>query len=88
MGFLHRRAADVPTRQLLRRSISGHSERRQTEAEVRDGRPSLFGDDGTIYFQNGERKFFAIQDTQSNGGLDGRWPKGGAGSRSNARGIL
>jgi outer membrane protein assembly factor BamB len=44
-------------------------------------------DDGTIYFQNGEGKLFAIQDTESNGGLDGQWPKRGAGSRNTARGI-
>ena len=30
------------------------------------------GDDGTIYFQNGEGKLFAIQDTENNGGLDGQ----------------
>lgn len=45
------------------------------------------GDDGTIYFQNGEGKLFAIQDTENNGGLDGQWPKRGAGSRNTARGI-
>jgi outer membrane protein assembly factor BamB len=45
------------------------------------------GDDGTIYFQNGEGKLFAIQDTESNGGLDGQWPKRGAGSRNTARGV-
>jgi outer membrane protein assembly factor BamB len=43
------------------------------------------GDDGTIYFQNAEGKLFAIQDTESNGGLDGQWPKRGAGSRNTAR---
>jgi outer membrane protein assembly factor BamB len=45
------------------------------------------GDDGTIYFQNGEGRLFAIQDTESKGGLDGQWPKRGAGSRNTARGI-
>jgi outer membrane protein assembly factor BamB len=45
------------------------------------------GDDGTIYFQNGEGKLFAIQDTENNGGLDGQWPKRGAGSRNTARGV-
>jgi len=45
------------------------------------------GDDGTIYFQNGEGKLFAIQDTENNGGLDGQWPKRGAGSRNTARGA-
>jgi outer membrane protein assembly factor BamB len=45
------------------------------------------GDDSTIYFQNGEGKLFAIQDTESNGGLDGQWPKRGAGSRNTARGV-
>jgi outer membrane protein assembly factor BamB len=45
------------------------------------------GDDGTIYFQNGEGKLFAIQDAESNGGLDGQWPKRGAGSRNTARGV-
>ena len=44
-------------------------------------------DDGTIYFQNGEGKLFAIQDTESNGGLDGQWPKRGAGLRNTARGV-
>jgi len=44
-------------------------------------------DDGTIYFQNGEGKLFAIQDTENNGGLDGQWPKRGAGSRNTARGV-
>jgi outer membrane protein assembly factor BamB len=45
------------------------------------------GDDGTIYFQNGEGKLFAIQDSENNGGLDGQWPKRGAGSRNTARGV-
>jgi len=45
------------------------------------------GDDGTIYFQNGEGKLFAIQDAENNGGLDGQWPKRGAGSRNTARGV-
>lgn len=45
------------------------------------------GDDGTIYFQNGEGKLFAIQDLENNGGLDGQWPKRGAGSRNTARGV-
>jgi len=45
------------------------------------------GDDGTIYFQNGEGKLYAIQDAESNGGLDGQWPKRGAGSRNTAREI-
>jgi outer membrane protein assembly factor BamB len=45
------------------------------------------GDDGTIYFQNGEGKLFAIQDNENNGGLDGQWPKRGAGSRNTARGV-
>src|SRR5271156_1512485 len=45
------------------------------------------GADGTIYFQNGEGKLFAIQDTENNGGLDGQWPKRGAGSRNTARGV-
>jgi len=45
------------------------------------------GDDGTIYFQNAEGKLFAIQDTENNGGLDGQWPKRGAGSRNTARGV-
>jgi large repetitive protein len=45
------------------------------------------GDDGTIYVQNGEGKLLAIQDTENNGGLDGQWPKRGAGSRNTARGV-
>jgi outer membrane protein assembly factor BamB len=45
------------------------------------------GDDGTIYFQNGEGKLYAIQDPENNGGLDGQWPKRGAGSRNTARGV-
>jgi large repetitive protein len=45
------------------------------------------GGDGTIYFQNGEGKLFALQDTEDNGGLDGQWPKRGAGSRNTARGA-
>jgi outer membrane protein assembly factor BamB len=48
---------------------------------------AAIGDDGTIYFQNGEGKLFAIQDAENNGGLDGQWPKRGAGSRNTARGI-
>jgi len=48
---------------------------------------AAIGDDGTIYFQNGEGKLFAIQDTENNGGLDGQWPKRGAGSRNTARGV-
>ena len=45
------------------------------------------GDDGTIYFQNAEGKLFAIQDTENNGGLEGQWPKRGAGARNTARGL-
>jgi hypothetical protein len=45
------------------------------------------GDDGTIYSRNGEGKLFAIQDAENNSGLDGQWPKCGAGSRNTARGI-
>jgi outer membrane protein assembly factor BamB len=45
------------------------------------------GDDGTIFFQNAEGKLFALQDSENNGGLDGQWPKRGAGSRNTARGV-
>jgi len=45
------------------------------------------GGDGTIYFQNGEGKLYAIEDTENNGGLGGQWPKRGAGSRNTARGA-
>lgn len=45
------------------------------------------GDDGTIYFQNGEGKLFALQDTEENGGLAGQWSKLFSGPRNTARGV-
>ena len=43
------------------------------------------GDDGTIYFQNGEGKVVALQDSEANGGLSGQWPKRGGGVRNTSR---
>ena len=45
------------------------------------------GADGTVYFQNGEAKLYAVEDTMDNGELSGQWPKRGAGLHNTARGL-
>jgi outer membrane protein assembly factor BamB len=45
----------------------------------------LLAEDGTIYLQTSDGKLIALEDSESNGGLGGQWPKRGADNRNTSR---